>query len=119
MLQGFGTIGEQAKTLRRTMSLPEVVLWQALRSRPGGFKFRRQHPSGRYVADFYCHEARLIVEVDGEAHERGNRPARDAERDRWFAERGFSITRLPAAYVMANPDGAVSAVVHAAEQCRQ
>jgi very-short-patch-repair endonuclease len=48
------------------MSLPEVLLWQALRARPGGWKFRRQHPSGPYVADFYCHEARLIVEVDGD-----------------------------------------------------
>ncbi len=48
------------------MSLPEVLLWQVLRTRPSDLKFRRQHPSGAYVADFYCHEARLVIEVDGE-----------------------------------------------------
>jgi 5-methyltetrahydrofolate--homocysteine methyltransferase len=45
------------------------VLWKALRSRPGGFKFRRQHAIHQYVVDFYCVEARIIVEVDGPVHE--------------------------------------------------
>src|SRR3546814_10375909 len=58
MLQGVGNSGAHAKALRQSMPPPEIVLWLALRERPGGFKFRRQHPSGSFVADFYCHVAR-------------------------------------------------------------
>jgi very-short-patch-repair endonuclease len=93
------------------MSLPEVLLWQELRKRPGGLKFRRQHPAGPYMADFFCHEARLVVEVDGEAHERGDRPARDAERDGWFAERRFKVLRVPAAEVLSNLDGVLAFIL--------
>ncbi|MDP1028083.1 endonuclease domain-containing protein [Sphingomonas sp. KR1UV-12] len=119
MLQGVGETGRQARRLRQDMSLPEIVLWRALQQRPGGFKFRRQHPSGPYIADFYCHESRLIVEVDGEVHGRGDRPLRDDVRDRWFIQRGLTVLRLPAAYVLSNLDGAISAIAQAAEQRRQ
>lgn len=73
-----------AKRLRRTMSLPEVLLWQQLRRRPGELRFRRQHPAGPYVLDFYCDAQKLAIEVDGEAHSRGNRPERDSARDGWL-----------------------------------
>ncbi|MGC6400659.1 endonuclease domain-containing protein [Sphingomonas sp. FW199] len=107
MLQGSAGINQRATALRREMSLPEVLLWQALRRRPAGLKFRRQHPSGPYVADFYCHQAKLIVEIDGEAHERGDRQARDASRDRWFAERGLTVIRYPACDVLNDLDAVV------------
>ncbi|HWL48047.1 MAG TPA: endonuclease domain-containing protein [Sphingomonadaceae bacterium] len=110
MLQGVGDTGEHARDLRRTMSLPEVLLWQALRKRPAGLRFRRQHPSGPYVADFYCHAARLIVEVDGEAHDRGGRPARDARRDAWFRRRGLAVMRVPARDVLASPEAVAEAI---------
>jgi len=68
----FGSKGkdfENAKNLRKTMTEAETVLWNALRNgRLEGYKFRRQHPIKRFIADFYCHEARLVVEVDGEIH---------------------------------------------------
>ena len=89
------------------MSLPEVILWRALRTRPGGFKFRKGHPAQQYTADFYCHEARLIVEVDGEAHGRGDRPDRDTRRDAWFGERSIGALRIPAVDVLRNLDGVV------------
>ncbi|HSG34196.1 MAG TPA: DUF559 domain-containing protein, partial [Sphingomonadaceae bacterium] len=66
------------------MSLPEVLLWQRLKGSPNGLKFRRQHDAGNYVLDFYCHSARLIVEVDGVSHEMGIRPEADARRDEYF-----------------------------------
>jgi very-short-patch-repair endonuclease len=53
--------------LRRALTLPEVLLWQVLRSRPGGYRFRRQHPAGPYVLDFFCAAAGLCIEVDGKA----------------------------------------------------
>jgi very-short-patch-repair endonuclease len=97
------------------MSLPEVLLWQELRNRPAGLKFRKQHPAGPYTADFFCHEARLVVEVDGEAHERGNRPQRDAARDEWFAVRKLAVMRVPAAEVLTNLDGVLAGIVATAE----
>jgi very-short-patch-repair endonuclease len=65
------TTTRNARNLRRKMTLPEVILWQWLRQRPDGLKFRRQHPTGPYVLDFFCSDARLAIEVDGEAHSRG------------------------------------------------
>jgi very-short-patch-repair endonuclease len=63
-----------ARRLRRTMSLPEVLLWTQLRGKPLGIKFRKQHPVGDYVVDFYCAEKQLAVEIDGIAHDMGDRP---------------------------------------------
>ena len=102
----------KARKLRRVMSLPEGLLWRELRQRPAGLKFRRQHASGPYIADFYCGDARLVVEIDGSAHDFGDRPARDAERDRWFTEHGLATLRLPAALVPADLDAAVRHIVH-------
>ena len=60
---------EHARELRQDANVPEQLLWEALRSRRfKGFKFRRQHAIGPYVADFYCAAASLIVELDGETH---------------------------------------------------
>jgi very-short-patch-repair endonuclease len=105
----------RARQLRRTMSLPEVLLWRELKQRPGGLKFRRQHPGGPFVGDFFCHEARLVIEVDGEAHGRGERPVRDERRDAWFRERRFKTLRVPAAEVLGNLEGVVQAIVAAAD----
>ena len=68
----------KARSLRRSMTLPEVVLWKVLRARPAGIKFRRQHPVGPYVLDFYCEAALTGIEVDGMAHDMGENPLRDA-----------------------------------------
>ena len=115
MLQGPGATIRRVRRLRGEMSLPEVLLWRALRGRPGGLKFRRQHPAGPYVADFFCHEARLILEIDGEAHDRGDRPLQDAERDRWFAERRFEVMRIPARAVLNDLDAVVTGIIARAQ----
>jgi very-short-patch-repair endonuclease len=72
------------------MSLPEGMLWRILRTRPGGFKFRRQHPVGPYVLDFFCRAAAVALEIDGIAHDMGDNPARDEQRDAWLAGTGFA-----------------------------
>ncbi|MBJ6122589.1 endonuclease domain-containing protein [Sphingomonas mollis] len=100
-----------ARKLRRTMSLPEVLVWQHLRAKRTGQKFRRQYPVGPYVADFYCRQAALIVEVDGEAHRRGDRPARDAVRDDYFTGNGYRVLRIAAADVLRDVDAVVTAIV--------
>jgi very-short-patch-repair endonuclease len=97
------------------MTLPEVLLWRVMRARPDGFKFRRQHPAGPYVLDFYCEAARLAVEVDGQAHERGGAHETDAARDEWLRIAGISTLRIPAAEVLADVEAAVLGIV---EECR-
>ncbi|HXA40020.1 MAG TPA: DUF559 domain-containing protein [Phenylobacterium sp.] len=73
---------KRARQLRRRMSLPEVMLWKALRGREHGKPvFRRQYPTGPYVLDFFCAKARLCVEIDGGSHGFGDRPRADARRD--------------------------------------
>ncbi|NTS66208.1 DUF559 domain-containing protein [Sphingomonas sp. HHU CXW] len=96
------------------MSLPEVLLWQRLRRRSAGVKFRRQHPFAGYVLDFYCPAFRLAVEVDGEAHDRGDRPLRDARRDAVLQANGLTILRIAAADVLRDPDAVADAVARTA-----
>src|SRR3546814_15875046 len=93
------------------MSLPEVLLWKVLKGRSGGLKFRRQYPVGDYVLDFYCSGAKVAVEIDGIAHDMGERPLRDARRDAWLAEQGIEVVRIPAAEVLKSPDSAAEAIV--------
>ena len=106
---------KKARTLRRAMTLPEVLLWQALRTRPDGLKFRRQHPSGPYVLDFYCESALKGIEVDGIAHEMGDNPQRDIARDAWLEAAGIAIIRIPARDVLHSLDVVVRFVV---DQCQ-
>jgi len=103
----------RARQERRSGNLPEVLLWRVLRERPGNFKFRRQHPIGRYVLDFACLDARLAIEVDGEAHNRGDRPARDELRDRYLSDLGFHTLRVPAGAVLHDLDAVIRAIITA------
>lgn len=98
---------KRARKLRREMSPPETMLWNVLRQRPGGFKFRRQCPQGGFALDFACLEARLAIEVDGEAHDRGNLPERDETRDPKIEDLGFFTMRIPAVEVFGNIEGVV------------
>ena len=93
-----------ARSLRRKMTLPEVILWHSLRQRPDSLKFRRQHPTGPYVLDFFCSDARLAIEVDGEAHSRGDRPQRDDARDQWLRSVGIATLRIPAVELFEDAD---------------
>jgi len=106
---------KKARTLRRTMTLPEVLLWRALRTHPSGLKFRRQHPAGPYVLDFYCEAALKGIEVDGMAHELGDNPQRDVVRDAWLANAGISIVRIPSRDVLHSLDDVLRFLV---DQCQ-
>ena len=96
------------------MSLPEALLWQRLRWSPSGVAFRKQHPIDPYVADFYCSASKLVVEIDGEAHDRGDRPQRDERRAAFLHERGYRMLRLAAKDVLKDPDGAAASILAAA-----
>jgi very-short-patch-repair endonuclease len=104
-----------ARRLRRALSPPEVRLWSRLRTRaPGLPAFRRQHPIGPYVIDFYCAKARLAVEIDGMSHDLGDRPERDVRRDAWLDERGVTVMRIAAGEAMRQIDEVADAVVRMA-----
>ena len=101
----------RARKLRKEMSLPEVLLWKRLQTRPGGHRFRKQFPFESITADFACLASRLIIEVDGENHSFGDRSQRDAARDRMLEQAGFSVLRVPAREVLKNMDGVVRMIV--------
>ena len=100
-----------AKGLRRRLSLPEGLLWRALKGgKLDGLKFRKQHLIGPYVLDFYCHEVRLCVEVDGGSHGFGRRPIDDERRDRWLRDHGVRTLRISASLVLGDVDDAVNTI---------
>ena len=101
----------RARTLRRAMTPPELRLWNALKGQPDGFKFRRQHPLGPYVLDFFCFQTALAVEIDGISHELGSNSGRDARRDEWMARQGIKTLRFRALDVRDNLEGIVLAIV--------
>ena len=92
------------------MSLPEGLLWRQLRTRPGGFKFRRQHPAGVYVVDFYCAAARLAIEVDGFSHDTEEGARRDAARSHFLRSQGIATLRVPAKAVLGDIEVVVARI---------
>ena len=104
-----------ARLLRRRMTPPELRLWAVLRGRSlADLRFRRQHPVGSFVVDFYCVEAKLAVEVDSEGHWRGDQPLMDARRDAWCARRGIETLRIEATDVGDDLEGVVERFASAA-----
>ncbi|HSV02447.1 MAG TPA: DUF559 domain-containing protein [Phenylobacterium sp.] len=96
---------KRARRLRKEMSLPEVLLWKRLRGREAGKPvFRRQHPIGPYVLDFFCASARLCIEVDGGSHGFGQRPQGDRRRDIFLIDQGICTVRVAAREVLRDPE---------------
>ena len=102
---------KRARKLRRKMSLPEVLLWQALRKRPEGLKFRRQFPIAQITTDFACVERRLIIEVDGEGRSFGDQPRRDAARDAILQRERFQVIRIAARHVLKDMNAVLQFIV--------
>ncbi|WP_395644828.1 endonuclease domain-containing protein [Terricaulis sp.] len=92
-----------ARRLRREATPAEKTLWYALRRLPlAGSHFRRQTPMGPFIADFVCHGARLVIEVDGGSHDSPDVERRDMERQAWIEGRGYCVLRFTNARVLAN-----------------
>jgi very-short-patch-repair endonuclease len=88
-------IFEKAKELRKSMTEAESYLWKKLRRRQlNGLKFRRQHPLDIFIADFYCHEKKLIIELDGGIHDSIEQSEYDDGRTFELEEKGFKIIRF-------------------------
>jgi very-short-patch-repair endonuclease len=102
---------KRAKKLRRELTKPELMLWQILRTSPGGHKFRKQHPAGPFVLDYFCARANLAIEVDGFVHDTGDHPERDARRDAWLTERRIDTLRILAKDVLRDVEAVVNSVI--------
>lgn len=111
MITGPAQTVKLARKLRAEMSLPEIILWRELRKRPANLKFRRQHPAGVYVLDFYCAAARLAIEVDGMAHDGLDAERKDAARSDFMRSQHVAVMRVPAKAVLDNLEGAVKRIV--------
>src|SRR5258708_28397187 len=102
---------KRAKSLRRTMTRAETLLWRYLKAHHvDGLGFRRQVPIRGYIADFVCHSALLIVELDGESHDFESRQRGDARRDLWFRSEGYTVLRFINEDVLTNLEGVVAAI---------
>ncbi len=107
----------RSRELRKNMTPPERKLWAVLRRDSTGFTFRRQHPIGRYIADFYCREAALVVEVDGAmAHSHPAAIEHDRVRDEFLRSLNLRTLRFPAVEVERNLEGVFTAIQ---EACRE
>jgi very-short-patch-repair endonuclease len=99
---------EKSRELRKRMTLAEVLLWSKIRSRQvDGYKFRRQQPLLDFIVDFYCHDLKLIIEVDGEAHYFADQIKLDKYRDKIFKLNGYNVFRISNDEVISNLDGSV------------
>lgn len=90
----YGLLKDFAKSNRTIQTNAESILWNKLRDKQLGYKFRRQHIIGTYIADFACLSKKLIVEVDGLIHEHPDHKLSDEERTKWLEEKGFTVIRF-------------------------
>jgi very-short-patch-repair endonuclease len=99
-----------AKHLRKNMTAAETALWMHLKIGINGFKFRRQHPIGLYIADFYCHKAKLIVEVDGTIHSDPVIKEQDETRQKELEKWGYIVIRFTNKQVIENSEEVIKVI---------
>jgi very-short-patch-repair endonuclease len=108
-------IEQSARGMRREPTLAEEALWAALRGRRlGGLKFRRQHPVGRFILDFYCPDCKLVVELDGGVHDEKEQTDKDEARSVELAQFGYRVIRFGNAEVIDDLPSVLSAILTAA-----
>lgn len=105
--QNFG----RARTLRKNQTPAEQKLWRSLRREQLGVKFRRQHPMGPYILDFYAHSKGCVIELDGASHDSPDAQAYDADRDRYLRGLGLTVLRFSNNQVFQNVEGVVARIV--------
>ena len=100
---------KKARELRNNMTTSEILLWSRLRSKQvEGYKFRRQQPIFDYIVDFYCHEIKFIIEVDGPIHSLPEQAEYDKRREKILKTNGYTIFHLSAAEIISNLEASVS-----------
>jgi len=107
----FSGLLKTARELRGKQTPAEEILWQLLRDRQFmGLKFRRQHQIGDYIVDFYCHEERIIIELDGPVHSDAAHQKKDAKRDAYLQSLGLVVLRFPNKQVLEDPQSVLEQI---------
>jgi len=104
-------IFERAKELRNNLTPSEFKLWGYLRKNINGFKFRRQHPIDKFIADFYCHKAKLVIEIDGEIHNSSEQKEYDLGRTADIEYFGIKVIRFTNKEVQGNIEEVICKIV--------
>ena len=110
-MKATGGSMKAARRLRRQMTPPEALLWKLLQGSPSGIRFRRQYAIGPYVADFYCPSARLVIEIDGQAHNFQLQAEHDLRRDDAIRDFGVQVFRIAASDVMRDATSVANAII--------
>lgn len=111
----FAGLVEAARTLRKKQTPAETIFWELVRDRQFmGLKFRRQHQVGDYIADFYCHEHRLVIELDGGVHSMKRK--KDHKRDAWMEAQGFTVLHFSNEQLLNAPESVLLAIADAIER---
>ena len=111
MHQGAATqIFRNAVNLRVSMTEAEIKLWEYLKGRPMGFKFRRQHPISKYILDFYCHKLMLSIEVDGGYHFSKEQKIKDEDRTNYLKSIGIVEVRFTNEQVLNNYPSVIDSI---------
>lgn len=112
-------IVELCRKFRKEPTTAEKLLWNCLRNRQlNGLKFRRQHPLGRYIADFYCAEARLVIELEGKAHNKMEQKEYDKIRKEELEARGLRVIRFNNEEVLKRTEKVLAKIVAVAVERR-
>ena len=110
---------KQAQQLRRNATEAEKLLWSRLRNRNvANFKFRRQHPLGDRIVDFFCAEVNLAIELDGSGHSSDDAQKSDLDREIELYENGVRIFRFPNHEIFNNLDGVLNTIIYAVDPAR-
>jgi very-short-patch-repair endonuclease len=116
----FSGLVKLARELRKNQTSAEALLWDLLRDRKLlGFKFRRQHQVGDYVADFYCREAQLVIECDGSAHHGNESWQHDQNRDIYLVSQGLRVMRFGNEEILTDIDRVLSEIAARLAKGRQ
>ena len=111
----YPTIRQRARELRQPQTAAEEKLWQRLRRRQlNGYYFRRQHPIGQFIVDFYCAATHLIIEIDGDTH--AEQVDYDAARTAWLEENGYRVIRFANRQVLREIEAILTKILEVCEE---
>jgi very-short-patch-repair endonuclease len=106
----YPSILERSRDLRHPLTPAEAKVWARVRNSQLGFKIRRQHPIGRFIADFYCAAAKLVIEIDGDTHAQPDQIEYDAVRTAWLEAHGYRVIRFDNRDVHANLESVLESI---------
>ena len=111
---GWGSLRERARELRGNPTEAKKVIWRHLRNKQlGGYRFRRQHPLGRFIVDFFCFEKNLVIELDGGHH--SEQTGNDEIRTSWLEASGYRVLRFWNNQIMDETDAVLEVILNELE----